>query len=360
MMARSVNTVWNFVRETQDTALKRKNARILPNGKSIPNFFSMPELCKLTAGSSKILGVHSKTIQAVVEQYVDRRQQFKKASLKWRGKRSLGWIPFANNAVKIRDDEIVYFGHTFRLWLSRELKGKVLCGGCFSQDARGRWYVNIVTDYKDESVKAGEGEVGVDLGLKTLATLSNGKKYSSMRYYRRQERLLKLAQKDGKTKRVKNIGAKIKNARKDNNHKISHELTRDNNLIIVGGVPSSVMTKTRMAKSVNDAGWYQLRTFIEYKAIARGSTYLKVNEAFTSQTCNCCGARSPAGAPAGVKSLGIRKWVCGVCNAVHDRDINAALNIFRLGCQALGLKWPRSLETEDIKGGFLQLVCGRG
>ena len=226
---------------------------------------------------------------------------------------------------------------TFRFWRDRELNGKVRSGS-FSQDACGRWYVNITTDYVDQSVRAAAGEVGIDLGLKTLAACSDGKKYATARYYRRYERALGLAQKDGKAKRARALHAKIKNSRKDINHKISHEVTRDNKLVVIGNVSSSKLAKTRMAKSVADAGWSQLRTFLKYKAIAREGTYIEVPEHFTSQTCSGCETRSPPGSPRGLKGLGIREWVCGVCGAVHDRDVNAALNILRLGHQSLGSK----------------------
>ena len=176
------------------------------------------------------------------------------------------------------------------------------------------------------------------MGLKTLASCSDGKKFATARYYRKYERLLKLAQKDCKKKRLQNIHAKIKNSRKDINHKISHELTLSNDTIVIGNISSSKLIKTSMAKSVSDAGWSQLRSFLKYKAVARKGTYIEVSEYLTSQTCSSCETRSPAGAPKGVKGLGIREWVCGSCGAVHDRDTNAAMNILRLGLQSLDLK----------------------
>ena len=97
-----------------------------------------------------------------------------------------------------------------------------------------------------------------------------------------------------------------------------------------------------MAKSVLDAGWSQLRSFLKYKALVREGTYLEVSEYLTSQTCSSCGAKSPKGAPKGVEGLGIREWVCGECGAVLDRDKNAAMNILRLGHQALELKGSRN------------------
>ena len=131
---------------------------------------------------------------------------------------------------------------------------------------------------------------------------------------------------------MKTIHSRIKNTRKDFHYKISHELTRDNRLIVVGNVGAKGLMKTRMAKSVADAGWSQLRTFLEYKAIARGGVYVEVSEAFTTQVCSGCGV---VGGPKGREALGVREWVCSHCHTVHDRDVNAALNILRLGHQSL-------------------------
>lgn len=302
---------------------------------AIPNFLFAFEFNYLVKGSSKELGLHAQTVQAVAEEYALRRRRAKKRWLRWRSKKkSLGWIPFKSDNIKVVGDTVTYRGHKFRFWQDRELKGNIKSGS-FSQDARGRWYVNITTDHVEQSVKAAAGEVGIDLGLKTLATQSDGKKHATARYYRRYERLLGLAQKDGKSRRAKALHAKIKNSRKDINHKISHEVTRDNKLVVVGNVSSSGLKKTSMAKSVSDAGWSQLRTFLKYKAITREGAYIEVPEHFTSQTCSSCETRSPEGSPRGLKGLGIREWVCGVCEAVHDRDVNAALNILRLGHQSL-------------------------
>src|SRR4051812_31934637 len=106
-MSFAVNQVWNFCKATQIEALRRKDARVIKDKKTgkpiaVPNFFSAFELSNLTAGSAKELGIHSQTVQAVCEEYVTRRKQFKKL-LRWRGKRSLGWIPFKALGIRVVD-----------------------------------------------------------------------------------------------------------------------------------------------------------------------------------------------------------------------------------------------------------------
>ena len=99
-----------------------------------------------------------------------------------------------------------------------------------------------------------------------------------------------------------------------------------------------------MAKSVLDAGWSSFRTMLEYKAIRRHGVFVVVKEHNTTRTCSCC--RSiPDSAPKGVKGLGIREWVCSICYAIHDRDVNAAINILHLGHQVLGSEVAQESPT---------------
>lgn len=96
--------------------------------------------------------------------------------------------------------------------------------------------------------------------------------------------------------------------------------------IAVGDVNAKALAKTRMAKSVLDAGWSSFRAMLAYKA----RVYVEVDESFTTQTCSSCGALPPE-RPGGIAGLGIRAWDCSACGASHDRDVNAALNILALG-----------------------------
>ncbi|HRX72189.1 MAG: transposase [Candidatus Competibacteraceae bacterium] len=319
-LARSVNQVWNFCNETQEHAL-RWNQRW-------PTGF---DLNKLTAGCSKELRLHSQTVQAVCEEYAMRRKQSGKRKLRWRGRQSLGWIPFKASGVKVVEDTVTYCGQTFRFWNSRLLSGPIKTGN-FAQDARGRWYVNFVVDVPDEAPTTGTKHIGVDLGLKTLATCLDGQAIPVPRFYRRQQQHLANQQRRRKSRRVRNLHAKIANRRKDFLHKESTRLIRECELIVVGNVSSSKLNKTNMAKSVNDASWSMFRRFLDYKAIAQKVVYREVSEHLTTQTCSHCHAVS---GPKGRKGLGVREWVCGECGTQHDRDTNAALNILRLGHQSL-------------------------
>ncbi|WP_144572652.1 RNA-guided endonuclease InsQ/TnpB family protein, partial [Azomonas agilis] len=100
--------------------------------------------------------------------------------------------------------------------------------------------------------------------------------------------------------------------------------------IYVGNVKSSLLTQTKLAKSVLDAGWGLLKTMLEYKCAGAGIVFKAVNEAYTTQTCSNCGAL-PDSRPKGIAGLGIREWTCSACGVRHDRDINAAKNMLAVG-----------------------------
>jgi putative transposase len=322
--SKSVNLVWNYCNEISYKAIRYDS-----------RFLSGFDLNKLTSGTSNELGLNSTTVQEIGEEYALKRKQFKKRKLSWRTKKSLGWVPFKGPGIRIHDDVIVYRKNKVKFWKTREIDGKIKCGS-FSQDVRGRWYINLVVDV-EEKIIAKESSVGIDLGVKTLATLSNGKKYESQKHYGKLERLLILAQKDNKKKRVKNIHAKIKNQRNDNNHKVTNEISKEHNFVVIGDVSSKKLLKTNMAKSISDIGWGQFKTLLEYKVIRRQGVYIEVSEYLTSQVCSVCNQVSD-GSPKGLKDLGIREWVCSICGSVHDRDVNSAMNILRLGHQSLALK----------------------
>lgn len=316
-MGYSVNYVWNYCNQSNSErwAKFRKT-------------FSAFDLNKLTGGCAKDLGLHSQTVQAVCEEFAKSSKQQHKPKLRWRSrKRSLGWIPFKASGVKIEQDSITYGGRVFKFWLSRPIEGKVRFGS-FAQDSQGHWFVNLVVDESDKGrVKTGKA-CGIDLGLKTLATLSDGVELSRENLTKTFEVQLTKAQRARKKKRVTAIHAKIKNKRKDWNHKATTRLVREYDTIVVGNVSSKKLTKTRMAKSVLDAGWSDFKAMLAYKAIGLGVEMKEVNESFSTVTCSDCGSRS---GPHGLGQLGVREWACSCCGSVHSRDVNAARNILRTG-----------------------------
>ena len=247
-LASEVNFVWNYVNDLSFRHLKKKG-----------EFLSAYDIAKYTKGTSKECNLHSQTIQAVTEELVIRRKQFKKSKLKWRvsnrksAKKSLGWIPFKKVAVKYTDGYIQYGKHQFKLWDSYGIGAYKVKSGSFVEDSRGHWYVCLTVEDHTKSVQSkGTTAIGIDLGLKDLATCSDGYVVTNPKHYRKYEQKLGIAQRAKDKKRVRALHTKIKNCRKDHLHKESSKLVKRHAMIVVGNLSAAKLVKTKMAKSVLD------------------------------------------------------------------------------------------------------------
>ena len=337
ILAGSVNFVWNYVNELSFKHLKR-------TGK----FFTAYDLAAYTKGAGEYLNLHSQTLQAISEVHAKSRKQFKKAKLNWRTnnpkakRRNLGWIPFKKTAIKYlatRQSGKKSLKSIIQLSLA---KGKKLIIDMWDsynlalynintcelvQDARGHWYA-CITVKEFPKIKCGDGQVGIDLGCKDAAVSSDGDQLQTKLTHQYAEKLA-IAQRAKNKKRVKAIHAKIKNTRKDLTHKFTNKLVKANSLIVVGKIKSTSFTKGKLAKSVYDAGWFEIKRQLDYKCKHAGCHYIEVNEAYTTQTCSCCGSRQDS--PKGRAGLGIRVWFCRSCKTTHQRDVNGAKNILAVG-----------------------------
>lgn len=320
--AGSVNFVWNFINDLSYRSITERS-----------HFLSAYDLQKYLTGSSKeIPELHSQTFQAIATKYVKARKQFKKIKLRWRSakKRTLGWIPFKASGIQLDDDRVTYRGQTYRFWLSRPVPQNArLVTGSFNQDAQDRWYLNLQFRFEiEQPIPTGEDRLGMDLGLKTQVTCSDGTKFERECLTKDHETKLAVAQRANKKKQVCRIHAKIRNKRKDWNHKVSSELTRRCEVIRVGSVSSKGWMKTNLAKSVADAGWFQLKEILKNKAIMHGIDFEETNEAYSTVSCSQCLERT---GPSGRGDLRVREWECSSCGTSHDRDVNAARNILSFG-----------------------------
>ena len=176
--------------------------------------------------------------------------------------------------------------------------------------------------------------VGIDLGLRTFAAFTDEAipPIEAERFYRDLEPALARAQRARHRNRSRAIHPKIANRRKDFLLKLSTRLVKANGALFVGNVNASALAKSRMAKSVLDAGWSTFRTMLSYKCDDAGVWFAEVDEAFSTQTCSVCHSRA---GPKGRKDLGIRGWQCTVSGAIHDRNVNAAHNILAAGHRRL-------------------------
>lgn len=325
--ARAVNFVWNYCCEVQRKAESNWRAGMVARW---PSHFT---LTKLTVGTGRDLGIGSDSVGEICRVFADARS-INKRHPKFRAsggaKRSLGWIPFRGRSISAADGKVTWYGQAMRFWQSRQLGGPIKTGA-FVQDARGRWYVTFQCEVEEDRAP-GVGVIGIDLGLKHFATMSDGTTVPARQHYREYETALGVAQRARNKRRVAAIQAKIANCRRHHLHELSDKIVRANKTIVVGNVNAAKLKRTKMAKSVSDAGWTMFRNQLAYKARRHQAVFIEADERFTSQTCSCCGT-IPRSSPKGMGALGVRRWECSDCGASHDRDQNAALNILRIGLE---------------------------
>jgi putative transposase len=199
--------------------------------------------------------------------------------------------------------------------------------------------------------------VGVDVGLKSLAVCSTGETVANPRWYRTQTRKLRRAQKalSRKLRGSRNRGRahlvvarlhqKIKNQRADFLHKLSTELVRHHDLVSIEDLSIRGLAKTKLAKSVLDAGWGMFRDMLEYKADRNDTHVVAIGRFFaSSKTCGACGRVNAD------LTLADRVWTCA-CGVRHDRDLNAARNIDHEGLRLVELRVAAGdAETQNACG----------
>ena len=206
------------------------------------------------------------------------------------------------------------------------------------KDRCNRYYLSFVVEANLDSVSAHHESIGVDLGIKTFATLSTGEKIDSPSYaklnrkIKRFQRRLSKRVKGSKRRelarlKVSKLKAKLRDTRKDFLHKLSSRLVIDNQVIALEDLNVKGMVKNRcLSRAISEAGWSEFRTMSEAKATMYGRKIAIINRwEPTSQICSDCGYRW------GKLDLSIRKLVCLNCGTQQDRDINAAKNIANVG-----------------------------
>ena len=231
------------------------------------------------------------------------------------------------------------------------------------KECSGKYYASFVVEVEDGKLPPTPKEVGIDLGLASLAVTSDGEKFAPPRFLRsalkkigRLQRSLSRKVKGSRNrnkarllvvKAQEKVGAK----RLDFLHKLSTQRIRENQTVVLEDLNVSGMLKNRrLAKSISDAGWRMFRTLLEYKAERYGREVRVISRwEPTSQSCSECGHKD------GKKPLSVRTWTCAACGSAHDRDSNAAKNTLAAGqaerLNACGVKSKSSLLVSDPEAG---------
>lgn len=210
------------------------------------------------------------------------------------------------------------------------------------KDAAGRYFASFVVRADRaadaERFPSASTEVGIDLGLAAFAVLSDGTVIRSPKFLRRAERKLRRVQRSHSRKqdgsnnkekarvRLARAHASVAARRADFCHKVSTRIIRENQAVYAEDLCVAGLARTRLAKSIHDAGWSGLIRMLEYKAARYGRFFGRIGRfGPSSQVCSACGVKD------GRKPLSVRNWTCSACGAVQDRDVNAARNILALG-----------------------------
>lgn len=218
------------------------------------------------------------------------------------------------------------------------------------KDAADRYFVSFVVEVNPILLLQGNGQsVGIDLGITDFATFSTGEKVKAPKPLKKNLRKLKKAQRklarkvkgskrrERARKKVAKIHAKISDVRKDFLHKLSTRIIRENQTIVLEDLAVSNMVKNRkLSRAISDLGWRSFRTMLKAKSAMYARDFRVISRwEPTSQRCSCCGEIG------GKKELAVREWQCLFCGAIHDRDVNAAVNI-------------------KVAGGLSETLNGRG
>jgi len=205
----------------------------------------------------------------------------------------------------------------------------------------GHWYASITVDMLEVSSPPpaeNQGAVGVDLGVRTLATLSNGEVVNgakalrgSLKKLRRLGRALSRKVKGSRNRakaklKVTRLHARIAHLRQEGLHQLTTSITRRFHTIVIEDLNVKGMLGNRkLARAIADMGFHELRRQLEYKAAWRGAHVVVADRWYpSSKLCSCCGYRLEA------LALSVRQWRCPACSALHDRDVNAAINLKNL------------------------------
>ena len=243
-----------------------------------------------------------------------------------------------------------------RLSESPDLSGMTLKSATFKETPSGEWFVAVWVKFKgldkQSPIVDSKRAIGIDLGLKELAVLSNGERIANPRWYRSQEYRLRRAQRAlsrkqkgsrNRTKarlRVARLYEKTRNRRQDFIHKLTTKLSREYDTIVVEDLSLQGMARTKLSKSVLDAALGEIRWQLEYKTRWTGKNLVVIDRWFPSpKLCNKCKAVYAE------LTLDERKWTCGCCNTTHDRDLNAALNIRAEGLRTVAVGHTETLNA---------------
>ena len=328
----------------------KKSDNYFKQSASLTNLKKQEDTIWLKEINSQTLQYSLRCLDAAYTNFFKGNAQFPK--FKSRRKKNTFTVP---QSVRVINNElhIPKFKDGIKIKLHRELRGNIKhC--TISKTPTGKYFVSILCEIEHIPLEKTGAIVGIDLGLKDFAITSDNIKYKNHRYTKKYARKLKRSQQHlsrkikGSTQSEKQrlkvalLHEKISNIRKDDLHKISHQLISDYDIISLEDLNIKGMIKNhKLSKHIQDASWGTFVEYLTYKAAWNDKQIVKINRWYpSSKTCNKCGYINQN------LTLKIREWKCPNCNTKLDRDYNAAINILNEG-----LKIITSAGTVDYTDG---------
>ena len=337
---RCARYVYNQALEFRTTAWQQEKKSISyhTTAAKLTEWKKEPEKAFLSEVSSVALQQSLRNLDTAFTNFFEKRAQYPK----FKSRCDRQSARYATNAFTFRDCQITLAKQSTPLCIvwSRPLPddAKIL-NLTISRDTSGRYFVSILVETDVQPRRRAKAEVGIDVGIKTLATTSDGEKLENPRpLVKREQRLKRLQRRLSRKTRGSNnrkkarlkvarLHAKISDARRDTLQKFTTKIISENQAIFVEGLNVAGMVQNHnLAKHIVDAAFGEIFRELEYKAKWYGRTYFPLDRFFpSSKLCSSCGHLLDE------LPLSVREWDCPACGAHHDRDINAAINIKRAG-----------------------------
>lgn len=359
---RKLETTLDICRELYNSALQERRDAWKLNRINITNQDQEKQLPEIKKIREDLNLVYSQVLQDVLKRidrsfqnFFNRVKRKEKAGFpRFQNKSRYNSFTFKQSGFNLKSGKLNLskIGKV-KIKLHRQIIGKVKTL-TISRDSCGKWFACFSVETKEEMLEPTNKVIGIDVGVSTFATLSDGVEIDNPRFLKTDEKRLAIAQKRlskqakgtkeryKKRKIVAKIHSRIKNRRSNFAHQVSSFLVKNYDVIFFESLNVKAMMKNHcLSKAIGDAAWNQLINFSLYKAENAGRTVKLVNPRNTSQQCSQCGEIVK-------KDLSVRVHHCLKCGLVLDRDLNAAINIKTRGLASLGyaLEAPAFMRGE--------------
>lgn len=341
-------------RDLYNCALQERIGAYKINNISLNYYDQVNQLSAIKVTNPEYKDIHSQVLQDVLKRldktfkaFYGRVKRKEKAGFpRFKGKNWFDSFCYPQSGFSLTGNKLTLSKlGTFKLKLSRVVIGKVKT--CQIKREIDKWFVIFTVETACELLpKTGES-VGIDMGISSFATLSDGTQIDNFKYFESTQKRLRVAQRrvsrrhKGSHQRrkavvlLRKIHQKIKNQRADFQHKVSTFLVKTYDVICIEKLSILGLSRGILSKQVHDCAWSSFFQKLEYKAENTGKELVKINPNFTSQDCSNCGNRVK-------KDLSVRVHHCLNCGLTLDRDWNAAINILRLGLSLETLTYGNS------------------